>query len=234
VEGVSQVVTQGDVLPAFDVHTPLMSLPLALGTDWTFGSGRPYLGADPADERRWARRLAGSAGLRVGLVWAGAPRLDQPTAAAVDRRRSMPLPTLAPLAAIPDVTFYSLQKGRAAEQGATLAWPGGPMVDHAAELSDFAQTAALVANLDLVISVDTAVAHLAGALGKPVWVLSRFDGCWRWRDGWEHSPWYPSARLFWQTTAGDWEGVIGRVAAALAVAAREGSAAGPGPTAGVA
>jgi hypothetical protein len=108
--------------------------------------------------------------------------------------------------------IYSLQKGPAAAQVAELRGRGGPgIIDLTAELKDFADTAALVANLDLVITCDTAVAHLAGGLGKPVWILNRFDGCWRWLDGRADTPWYPSARLFTQPAPGDWASVIGRV-----------------------
>jgi hypothetical protein len=159
------------------------------------------------------------------LVWAGAARPDQPIAAAVDARRSAPLSALSPLAAIPGVQFFSLQKGEAARQlgGAdNRTWPGAPIIDTGSELHDFADTAALVANLDLVISCDTAVAHLAGAMGKDVWILSRFDGCWRWLADRDDTPWYPSARLFRQTAPGDWAGVIERAAAALADRSRPG------------
>jgi len=224
-EGVSRVERQGAAPPAFDVHTPLMSLPLALaaaGVAAPPGPGedvRAYLSADPSLIAQWGRRLAGAQDLRVGLVWAGAARPDQPIASAVDQRRSLPLAAFAPLAAIPGVRLYSLQKGAAAAQLGEVAragWVGGPIVDHTAALVDFADTAALVANLDLVISCDTSVAHLAGAMGKPVWILSRYDGCWRWGVEGETTPWYASARLFRQSTQGDWAGVIGRVAAALA------------------
>jgi tetratricopeptide (TPR) repeat protein len=217
--GVDVVVRQGDAPPSFDLHTPLMSLPLALASAGdACPGGEPYLSADPALTAQWARRLAGIGGLKVGLVWAGAARPDQPIASAVDRRRSLPLEAFAPLSAAPGVRFFSLQKGAATAQLARLdpgAWPGAPIIDHTAALTDFAETAALVANLDLVISCDTSVAHLAGAMGKPVWILSRFDGCWRWGAAGETTPWYVSARLFRQARHGDWAGVIERVGAAL-------------------
>ena len=215
-EGVDRVVRQGAEPPPFDLHTPLMSLPLALNdAPETAGFHQPYVRADPQLRAQWARRLAGSSGLRVGLVWAGAARPDQPIASAVDQRRSLPLAAFAPLWPIEAVQFYSLQKGVAAAQLAAPDAARPPIIDHSDALADFADTAALVANLDLVISCDTSVAHLAGAMGKPVWILSRFDGCWRWGAQGETTDWYPSARLFRQTAPGDWAGVIARVAEAL-------------------
>jgi Tfp pilus assembly protein PilF len=223
--GVEQVVGQGEPLPPFDAHVPLMSLPLALGARPNSAPAKiPYLAADPAAAKAWARRLAGE-GLRVGLVWAGAARPDQAIAAAVDRRRSLPLAAFAPLAEIDGVALHSLQKGAPAAQLRDGSAPPGlvsAITDPTADLYDFADTAALIANLDLVIACDTSVAHLAGAMGKPVWILSRFDGCWRWLCDRDDTPWYPTARLFRQTAPGDWTGVLGQVAAALAERVRGG------------
>jgi tetratricopeptide (TPR) repeat protein len=215
-EGVELIVTRGEALPPYDVQTPLMSLPLALnaGPDGELG---PYLTADPGDAALWAARLAADDGLRVGLCWAGGTRPDQPIAHAIDKRRSLALRAFAPLAEVPGLTLYSLQKGPPAAELA--GWSGSAIIDLTAELKDFADTAALVANLDLVITCDTSTTHLAGGLGKPVWVLNRHDACWRWLDGRDDSPWYPSARLFKQSTAGDWGGVIAEVTAALLVLA---------------
>jgi tetratricopeptide (TPR) repeat protein len=222
--GVERVVVRGQPLPPFDRHTPLMSLPLALGARAEdLAAAVAYLSVEPAAAARWAERLAGAPGLRVGLVWAGAPRPDQPIAAAVDARRSLPLTAFAPLAAVAGISLFSLQKGAAGAQLAQLqaaGWAGPAIADFTDELDDFADTAALVAGLDLVIACDTAVAHLAGAMGKPVWILSRFDGCWRWLAGRDDSPWYPSARLFRQDAPGDWPGVIARVAGALGEVSR--------------
>ncbi|HEY4031618.1 MAG TPA: tetratricopeptide repeat protein [Caulobacteraceae bacterium] len=211
-EGVAEVVPRGGPLPPHDFHAPLMSLPLALGAR-PEADGRPYLSADPDAVSRWAARLDGESGLRVGLCWAGGARPDEPIAHAIDKRRSLPLTALAPLAAIPGVRLYSLQKGPPAAE--LDAWSGPPIVDLTAELKDFADTAALIANLDLVIVCDTAVAHLAGGLGRPVWILNRFDTCWRWGTDGDASPWYPTARLFTQAAAGDWDGVMARVKGAL-------------------
>ena len=213
--GRGQVIANGTAPPPIDLHCPLMSLPLAFETTVdTVPYERPYLGADPAAVAAWRARLAPLPGRRIGLVWAGGPRPDDPVARSSDRRRSMTLRQFAPLADVPGLSFVSLQVGVAAAQ--TAAPPDGMAIhDWTSELGDFADTAALVEALDLVITVDTAVAHLAGAMGKPVWILNRFDACWRWLTNREDSPWYPSARLFRQDTPGDWGGVMQRVAAAL-------------------
>ncbi|HTX50330.1 MAG TPA: tetratricopeptide repeat-containing glycosyltransferase family protein [Caulobacteraceae bacterium] len=201
---------------AYDFHIPLMDLPRVVGTTLaTIPGATPYLVADPADVAAWSGRLGAlGPGRRVGLVWAGKSRAHDPAAFAIDKRRSLRLAQLAPLATTPGVRFYSLQKGEPAAEAAEPP-PCLDLVDLTPELADFADTAALIQNLDLVISVDTSVAHLAGALGKPVWVLSRFDGCWRWLNGREDSPWYPTARVFHQRIRGDWEEVIARVAEEL-------------------
>jgi hypothetical protein len=206
--GIAQVVGQGEALPHFDLHAPLMSLPWILGSTLeTLPGTTPYLQAEAAEVAHWRGRLAEIAPVekRVGLVWAGNPRRDSPVLAAVDRRRSMPPEKLARLGECQGVTFFSLQKDSAGDCGDV------PMVDVMGEMADFAATAALIANLDLVISVDTAVAHLAAALGKPVWLLNRFDSCWRWLDERRDSPWYPSLRLYNQPRPGDWESVMGDV-----------------------
>ncbi len=202
---------------AFDYHVPMMDLPHRFGTTLDgILADVPYLAADPGKVAHWAERLSeGRAkGLKVGLVWAGDSRRHNPNAHAIDRRRSIGLARYAPLAKAKGVRFVSLQKG---EPAAETAHPpkGLTLADFTTDLHDFSDTAALVANLDLVITVDTAVAHLAGALGKPVWVLSRYDGCWRWLNGREDSPWYPTLRLFHQKAPGDWGEVVGRVVKAL-------------------
>jgi Tfp pilus assembly protein PilF len=214
-EGVAQVVAEGDALPEFDLHCPLMSLPLAFATTPEIVPGPvPYLTADPAQVAVWRDALAELPGRRIGLVWAGSSRNFQPHAVALDRRRSMRLADMAPLAGVRGCSFVSLQLGPPAAQ--LNEPPAGLVVlDVAQWLGDFADTAALVANLDLVIAVDTSVAHLAGALGKPVWLLNRFDSCWRWLLGRDDSPWYPGLRQFRQEGQGDWEGVMQLVVGAL-------------------
>ena len=155
-------------------------------------------------------------GLKVGLVWSGDPNKQKHGSGAVatEQRRSMRLEQLSPLALVPGLCLISLQKGEAAQQ-ARHPPPGLTLFDWTEHLTDFADTAALIANLDLVISVDTSVAHLAGALGRPVWVLSRFDGCWRWLMERDDSPWYPTLTLFRQPAPHDWSSVVNRVVARL-------------------
>jgi len=206
-----EVVAFGDPLPQVDLRCPMLSLPRVLGTNRVedIPADIPYLHADPGAVARWRRRTGTLPGLRVGLAWAGNPEDVR-----MDRRRSMKLAHMAPLAEVPAVSLVSLQVGDAARQlgDSPLAVK---VHDWTAELGDFAETAALIEALDLVISVDTAVVHLAGALGKPVWLLNRFDTCWRWLLGRDDSPWYPTLRQFRQPSAGDWPSVIERVRTAL-------------------
>ena len=213
--GIAKVHGFGEALPRVDMQYPLMSLPLVLGgRPESIKATVPYLAPGPEAASAWRERLAALPGLKVGIVWAGDPRPDQPEANRLDRRRSLRFAQLAPLAGIDGVSFVSLQKGAAAVQAKTpLA--GLALHDWTGELNSFADTAALMQSLDLVISVDTSVAHLAGALARPVWLLNRFDSCWRWLDGRDDSPWYPGLRQFRQTSPGDWDGVLQRVRDAL-------------------
>jgi hypothetical protein len=208
---VAQWIASGDPLPEFDFHCPLLSLPRAFATTLqTIPDSVPYLHADSHEIDRWRTRLAENrSGFNVGLAWAGS------SVHAQDRNRSLALSFLSPLARIPNVNFYSLQKGDAATQARNPS-DAMKLVDWTEELKDFADTAALIANLDLVITVDTAVAHLAGAMGKPVWVLLPFVPDWRWMMDREDSPWYPTMRLFRQKAAGQWDKVIERVVDCLA------------------
>ena len=211
-DGVAQVLSEeDDFVGDFAYHCPLLSLPFAFGTTIASIPGpAAYLSADPAP---WADFLAQCPGLKVGVVWAGRSRTAQPHAVAIDKRRSMRLADMAPLFTVAGCSFVSLQLGAPAAQ---RQHAGENLFDPSAHLNDWADTAALVAGLDLVIAVDTAVAHLAGALGKPVWLLNRFDSCWRWLLNRDDTPWYPSMRQFRQTSRGDWNGVIERVKQALA------------------
>lgn len=222
VEGVAAVEEIGatvQVWPGRDCDLSLMTLPHLFGTDLDSIPARiPYVSADAGAVAGWQDRLAPLPGLKVGLVWAGDPRPHAFECALVDSRRSVALAELAPLAALEGISFVSLQKGEAARE----ARPDGlALFDAMDEMADFADTAALVEALDLVVTVDTAVAHLAAALGKPTWILSRHDGCWRWMQGRDDSPWYPGARLFRQETRDDWRETIARLAAALGGKARE-------------
>jgi len=205
--GASEVVADDEPTPPYDLYVLLMSLPalLDLGQEAAVADS-PYLQADPAAVAAWQDRLAPLPGLKIGLAWAGDPRPHDRSAFLADGRRSITLARLAPLLAMPGATFVSLQKGPEASQAVGL-----PIVDWTPELNDFADTAALIQALDLVISVDTAVVHVAGALGRPVWVLNRFDRCWRWMWDRTDTPWYPTMRLFTQTTPGQWDDVVAAV-----------------------
>jgi hypothetical protein len=202
--GAPEIICRGDALPDFDWQCPLLSLPLATGTDLnTIPAQIPYLYPDPTQAEKWRQRLSGNS-LRVGLVWAGNPFHPH------EFWRSIPLEQLAPLVKLEGVTFYSLQMGAPADQ---LKQRGSQarVIDLREEQKDFADTAAIVANLDLVISIDTSVAHLAGAMGKSVWVLLCKSADWRWMLEREDSPWYPTARLFRQSTMGNWQDVVTRI-----------------------
>lgn len=213
IEGVTQVIVEGEPSPPTDLELPMLSLPLAFGTALpTIPSEVPYLRPNPTLAQAWRERIhvgePTRASLHVGLVWAGNP------ARPGDRLRSISLSVLAPLGEVKDIVFYSLQKGLPAIQ-AKYPPQGMRLIDLTDDLHDFADTAALITNLDLVISVDTAVAHLAGALAKPVWTLLEFVPAWRWMLDREDSPWYPTMRLFRQPKRGDWASVIHRMVAEL-------------------
>lgn len=213
------VIASGETSPAFDLHCPIMSLPLAFKTTVeTIPLNIPYLFANKERANRWTAKMVTERSLKVGLVWSGGLRLDQPQTWATNRRRNIPLELLAPLN-LPGIKFYSLQKGdEAVEQLKALNafnWPGPPIIDFTDEIKNFADTAALLEHLDLVISVDTSTAHLAAAMGKPVWLLNRFDTCWRWFLERTDSPWYPTVRIFRQPSLGDWETVIKNVSTEL-------------------
>jgi tetratricopeptide (TPR) repeat protein len=205
-----QIVLRDQPLPDFDFHCPLLGLPRVLGTAVeTIPANVPYLSADAALVEAWRRKLALPVGLKVGLTWAGNPDFRW------DQMRSLNLAQLAPLSAIQRVSFYSLQKGRPAEQMRDAA-PGINLINLGPELADLAETAGVMSLMDLIITTDTSTAHLAGALGRPVWVMLQSLPDWRWMLEREDSPWYPTMRLFRQTSPRDWDGVIARVAAELA------------------
>jgi tetratricopeptide (TPR) repeat protein len=211
-DGAWAVLARGDALPEFDCWCPLLSLPLAFGTTLaSIPAAVPYLRSRPQKSLLWKARLGEKTKPRVGLAWSGGFRPDHPAL----ERRNIPPVKLAPLRC-PQVEFYSLQKGEPAQSHlrelVDRNWGGPALSDFADGWHDLEDTAALIEQLDLVISVDTSIAHLAGALAKPVWILSRFDGCWRWLLGRTDSPWYPTARLYRQERAGDWDAVIGKVA----------------------
>ena len=202
VQGVAQVVTDEDPLPPFDCHTPLMSLPLAFRTTLeTIPASVPYVAAPQPRVHAWRTRLARHGGKpKVGLAWRGNPDFSRVHA------KSCPVERLLPLMR-EDCTFFSLQTGDAGADAARL----GLIADHIGELQTFDDTAALVQALDLVITVDTAVAHLAGALARPVWIMLPFSADWRWLRGREDSPWYSSACLVRLPRASDWDSVVAAV-----------------------
>ncbi|HEY4744370.1 MAG TPA: tetratricopeptide repeat protein, partial [Desulfuromonadaceae bacterium] len=209
VAGVSVVIAAGEALPLFDCHAPLLSLPLIFQTTPAdIPAEIPYLHADPTDVETWRARMVPGDALKVGLVWSGRQNL------ALNRKRTCNLDSFAPLAAMAGAVFYSLQVGDGAEQAA--APPAGMRLeDLTPHIRDFADTAALIANLDLVITIDTSVAHLAGAMGKPTWLLLAHAADWRWMPAREDTPWYPGMRIFRQSAEGDWQGVMESVATAL-------------------
>lgn len=202
------VIARGSARPAFDVHCPLLSLPRLLGTTLaTIPSAVPYLNAPMLRRQSWHQRLGPRRGYRIGLVWSGSPTHRG------DLQRSIPLVELAPLWQVPGVEWISLQVEIRDSDRATLAV--SPLTDFAGAISDFADTAALLAELDLVIAVDTAVAHLAGAMGLPLWLLLPHFPDWRWLLDRDDTLWYRSAHLFRQSQRGDWETVIKKVSSEL-------------------
>ena len=210
VAGVSTIIA-GGVCPPIDVHCPLMSLPRIFDTRVeSIPAPIPYLHADPNLAAQWKTKIGAADGafkigpFKIGLAWAGRPTHGE------DRHRSISLNDFAGLSATGRAIFFSLQKGEASAQAANPP-PGMNLFDFTAELNDFADTAALIANLDLVITIDSAVAHLAGAMGKPVWVLLPFAPDWRWMLEREDSSWYPTMRLFRQAVRGDWNTPVGRM-----------------------
>ena len=209
--GITQFFVRGELAPTFDVQCPLMTLPLLMKTSLeTIPGGVPYIKADPARvehwRNRWREQGASPTDLRVGLVWAGSPKHHE------DRFRSIPLALFAPVAAIPGVKLVSLQKGPATMQ---LSAAPFAIENLDPEINSWFDTAAVLETLDLLITCDTGPAHLAGAMGRPVWTLSHFPGEWRWLQVRSDTPWYPSMRLFRQKTRGEWVGPIAEVAAAL-------------------
>ena len=208
-EGVDRLIPTGNPLPHFDLHCPLMSLPRLFGTTVdSIPASAPYLKIEKRLRRKWEKKLATGGEMRIGLVWAGNPINTN------DHNRSLPFAELAPLWQIPGISWYSLQvDGRRKD---LAAGPPGLIRDLSPHLRDFAETAAALSQLDLLVSVDTAAAHLAGAIGCPAWVMLPFAPDWRWLRERDDSPWYASLRLFRQTERGDWAGVVARLADALA------------------
>ena len=205
--GVDAVIDETAPEPPHDVSVSMLSLPLVFTTELpTIPCTTPYLSAPPDRLAAWRERLGPPARRRVGLCWWGSQHIPE---------RSMTLPHLAPLLSLPGIEFHAVQTEFPEADLSWLAQRGG-LVRHDAALSDFAETAALLALMDLVVTIDTSVAHLAAAIGRPVWIMLRRNPDWRWFVGRDDSPWYPTARLFRQGRAGGWEAVVEAVRAALA------------------
>lgn len=207
--GFDTITLRGELPPPFDMHCEMMSLPAAMGLQLGDlpGDPMPYLSALPERRLAWRLRLAPYSGLKVACLWAGRPTHFN------DHNRSMTLASLAPLAQ-EGVTFFAIQKGPT-EADALNPPSGMNMVSLSAQITDFEDTAAILSEVDLLISVDSSPVHLAGALGRPAWVMLPFLPDWRWLQGRDDTPWYPSVRLFRQTEWGRYDQVIERVAAAL-------------------
>jgi Flp pilus assembly protein TadD len=211
-----EIAIEGKPLPSFDIHVSILSVAGILSSRLdTIPTDIPYMRADANLSRKIAAEM-GPRGLgpRVGIAWAGRPTHPN------ERNRSMKLAQFGPLAAIPNIEFFSLQKGEAAAQAASPP-TGMHLRDLTAQLPEFADTAALIDNLNLVISVDTAVAHLAAAMGKPVWILLPYVPDWRWMLKRTDSPWYPTVRLFRQPQRGDWAQPLREITRALATFAAD-------------
>lgn len=214
VPGVTEVVASGDGLVDIACHIPMMSLPYLFGTRFdTIPNAVPYMSAAPDRVAAWRKRLASAPGLRVGLVWSGN------TEAIYNKRRSPGLAALRPLIDCPGVTTFALQMGggRADLEGAAMP---GSFVDLGPDLTDFAETAAAMMALDLIVSPCTSTTHLAGALARPLWVMLENAADWRWFRDRDDSPWYPTARLFRQDVEGDWSAPVARMRAELEMLAR--------------
>lgn len=215
VKGVDQIVTRSDDIPDFDFHCPLLSLPGVFGTIMETVPARvPYIYADPEIQKIWHEKLLKhEAKFKVGLIWSGNPEHKN------DRNRSVAFDYLIPLFCLQRIVFFSLQKGETAKEVTNLP-EGLHIIDYADELNDFADTAGLIMNLDLIITVDTAAAHLAGALGKPVWTMLPYAPDWRWLLGREDSIWYPTVKLFRQPKPGDWASVVRCISECLTLVER--------------
>lgn len=220
-ECVDQIIPTGDDLPDYDYHCPIISLPLAFNTEIdSIPYANGYLSADDAKVRYWKQRIARPNRLKVGVVWSGGLPPNQPDLRASNERRNIPLNVFAKALNTVDADFYSLQKGDPAESEIRNRehefWPRGNFFNYASELYDFSDTAGLIENMDLVVSVDTSTAHLAASTGKTTWILNRYDTCWRWLIDREDSPWYHCVQLFRQEEDGQWGPVLRKVANDLA------------------
>jgi hypothetical protein len=202
-DGAATVLPKTNTPPPFEVQCPLLSLAKVFGTNLQNIPRQPYLPADPALATPWAAELKDEKRLKAGITWAGSAKFRS-------RAKSIPIEFLSPLGRVEDVCYVSLQQDQPG-----VVPPGMQTRDWCSELGDLAETAALIANLDVVVSIDTAAAHLAGAVGKKVYLLLAHSADWRWLRDRRDSPWYPSMRIFRQQRPGDWNTVIAEVAEAL-------------------
>ena len=215
-EGLGKLIRPGQPIPEYDFHCSLMSLPAALKTTLqSIPNQIPYIHPDPKKIAFWADQLSQISGPKVGLVWSGGFRPNQPELWELNKRRNIPFEYISKINQ-PQIQFFSLQKGVEVEAELNNIkdqfWPNQDNFHNFTnQLIDFSDTAALISQLDLVISVDTSTAHLAAAIGKPVWILNRYDSCWRWLASGESSPWYPNVKLYRKSKEDDWESMIGEV-----------------------
>ena len=209
--GVSRVIPYEESPPTYDYYISVIDMAMVFGTrPTTIPSVIPYLSPHEKDLKFWRNRLSHNKKIKkIGLSWSGNPREKAQNSRAMDARRSISFELFSRLLRVPGFEFYSLQK-----EG-PKALSRLPIIDYMGECHDFADTAAFLMNLDLIITVDTAIVHLAGALGKPVWLLNRFDSCWRWLEKRHDTPWYPTVRIFQQIESRHWEDVLDRVERAL-------------------
>ncbi|HVE48434.1 MAG TPA: glycosyltransferase family 9 protein [Casimicrobiaceae bacterium] len=213
--GVDAIVTDHRAGPSINAHCPIMTLAQIAGASTSTPGDVPYLSVPDERMRRWRARLGVPRSRRVGLVWHGNPRATV-RGSDIDARRSISPELLTPLSEVAGIEWYSLQLDMRSKLPSQFN-----VIELAPEIRDLADTAAIIANLDLVITVDTSVAHVAGAIGAPVWMLNRFDSCWRWGPSDETTSWYPSMRIFRQPSFGNWSPVISDVRRALAAWARD-------------
>ena len=212
-EGVHQVLAASEQAHGIDLVVPLMSLPYLLDIDEKNYCRDAYLQIDPQKIRQWQPTIQSKSKIKIGLVWQGGVRESMPQSWATHQRRNIPLKFFEQLCR-QEITFINLQKGHQSLQALDAYrkdFPDSEFQLLDVMIDDFSDTAAIISQLDLVISVDTSVAHLAGALGKPVWVLNRYDACWRWLLNRTDTIWYPSMRLYFQESPGDWQSVIKQV-----------------------
>jgi tetratricopeptide (TPR) repeat protein len=211
VKSIDFVVQDGDTVPEYDYYCPMFSLNAALNIEVDIIPKEPYLSADPQKVHEFLIKMGNKNNkLRVGIVWSGGFRPDQPEVWAVNERRNIALEKLKPLQ-LDNVEYYSLQKGEPAESELAASDDWDCLINYTKDLKSFDDTAALIANLDLVIAVDTSTMHLAAGMGKEVWLLNRFDTCYRWFLDRSDSPWYPTVTIFRQPTMGDWDSVVQQV-----------------------